>query len=73
MLVVVGNKTDLLEERAVDAATAQEYAISIGASYFETSALDNTGKRLHQIWYNRVNMTLKGRKLAKEDKILAQK
>lgn len=44
MMVVVGNKMDLVEERVVQAATARNYAASIGASFFETSALDNTGK-----------------------------
>ncbi|CAL4107460.1 unnamed protein product, partial [Meganyctiphanes norvegica] len=41
MLVVVGNKSDLSEQRAVTRATAEEYAQSIGASFFETSALTN--------------------------------
>lgn len=45
MLVVVGNKTDLATQRTVDTDTAKKYAVSIGASFFETSALDNTGKR----------------------------
>lgn len=44
MLVVVGNKMDLTEQRVVQAATARSYADSIGAPFFETSALDNTGK-----------------------------
>ncbi|KAK8387178.1 hypothetical protein O3P69_018081 [Scylla paramamosain] len=43
MLVVVGNKMDLAEQRVVPAATARNYADSIGAPFFETSALDNTG------------------------------
>lgn len=43
MLVVVGNKMDLTEQRVVQAATARSYADSIGAPFFETSALDNTG------------------------------
>lgn len=43
MLVVVGNKMDLAEQRVVQAATARSYADSIGAPFFETSALDNTG------------------------------
>ncbi|XP_045104846.1 ras-related protein Rab-21-like isoform X1 [Portunus trituberculatus] len=43
MLVVVGNKVDLAEQRVVQAATARNYAASIGAPFFETSALDNTG------------------------------
>ncbi|KAK3853385.1 hypothetical protein Pcinc_040072, partial [Petrolisthes cinctipes] len=43
MLIVVGNKKDLTEDRVVNAATAEEYATSIDAPYIETSALDNTG------------------------------
>lgn len=43
MMVVVGNKMDLVEERVVEAATAKDYAASIGALFFETSALDDTG------------------------------
>lgn len=43
MLVVVGNKTDLATERRVETDTAKKYAKSIEASFFETSALDNTG------------------------------
>lgn len=44
MMVVVGNKMDLVEERVVEAATAKDYAASIGALFFETSALDDTGE-----------------------------
>ncbi|KAK4312736.1 hypothetical protein Pmani_015856 [Petrolisthes manimaculis] len=43
MLIVVGNKKDLTEDRVVNTATAEEYATSIDAPYIETSALDNTG------------------------------
>lgn len=44
MLVVVGNKTDLATERRVETDMGRKYAKSIDASFFETSALDNTGK-----------------------------
>ncbi|KAK8733651.1 hypothetical protein OTU49_006408 [Cherax quadricarinatus] len=40
MLVVVGNKKDLRDDRVVNKITAQEYAQSIGAFFVETSALD---------------------------------
>ncbi|XP_042213795.1 ras-related protein RabJ-like [Homarus americanus] len=43
MLVLVGNKQDLVDDRVVKNATAQDYADSIGATFLETSALDNTG------------------------------
>lgn len=37
--IIVGNKCDLVEERAVDAGEARSYAKSLGVHYFETSAL----------------------------------
>lgn len=43
MLVVVGNKKDLEDDRAVNTNTAEEYADSIGAAFVETSARDNSG------------------------------
>ncbi|KAK8733650.1 hypothetical protein OTU49_006408 [Cherax quadricarinatus] len=43
MLVVVGNKKDLRDDRVVNKITAQEYAQSIGAFFVETSALDPSG------------------------------
>lgn len=43
MLVLVGNKMDLTENLVVSKTTANEYADSIGATFLETSALDNTG------------------------------
>ena len=36
---MVGNKSDLGNERQISKQTAQEYAKSIGATYYETSAL----------------------------------
>ena len=44
MLCVLGNKCDLRHERKVSEEEAQEYAASIGALYYETSALSNEGK-----------------------------
>lgn len=37
-IVVVGNKADLEDRRAVRREVAQEWAKSFGALYFETSA-----------------------------------
>ena len=43
--VLVGNKIDLINKREVTSQQAQELAKSIGAKYFETSALtDENGK-----------------------------
>jgi Ras-related protein Rab-21 len=43
VLCLVGNKTDLGSQRAVSREQAQEYAESIDACFFETSALTNSG------------------------------
>lgn len=40
-LTVVGNKTDLEEQRAVSREEATAYANSLSASYFETSVIEN--------------------------------
>ena len=36
--ILVGNKSDLIEERKVDEQTAQNFANEYGINYFETSA-----------------------------------
>uniref|UniRef100_A0A224XWM0 Putative ras-related in brain n=1 Tax=Panstrongylus lignarius TaxID=156445 RepID=A0A224XWM0_9HEMI len=43
VLCVVGNKTDLESQRKVAREEAQLYATSIAASYFESSALNDSG------------------------------
>lgn len=43
VLVIVGNKTDLEKDRTVDSQEAEDYATSVGAKYFETSAKMNEG------------------------------
>ncbi|XP_030380994.1 ras-related protein Rab-21 [Scaptodrosophila lebanonensis] len=43
VLIIVGNKTDLEEQRAVVYDTATQYARTVGAQYMETSAKDNEG------------------------------
>ncbi|XP_076679587.1 ras-related protein RabJ [Andrena cerasifolii] len=43
ILVVIGNKSDLRNERQVDVEEGRVYATKIGASYYETSALQNNG------------------------------
>jgi len=42
-LAIVGNKIDLEKQRHVDAELAQEYASSVGAHHFHTSAKLNRG------------------------------
>lgn len=50
MMCLVGNKSDLSDNREVSTEDAMEYASSIGALFCETSALKNTGK----IWHNKL-------------------
>ena len=40
---IVGNKCDLSDQEEVSAKQASAYAKQIGASFFETSAKNNTG------------------------------
>ncbi len=42
MLVLVGNKVDLSQQRVVSFEQAQELATTLSVEYFETSAKDNT-------------------------------
>lgn len=42
-LIIVGNKTDLEEQRAISYETALRYAQTVGAQYVETSAKENDG------------------------------
>ena len=49
-IFVIGNKIDLEEKRTVSYDDANEYAKSIGARYFETSAKENI--RISDIFYN---------------------
>lgn len=43
VLIVVGNKCDLINERKIDSEEGRLYAMRIGASYHETSALYDEG------------------------------
>lgn len=43
MLTIVGNKTDLEEDRNVTQEEAETYAVSVGATHYETSAKVNEG------------------------------
>ena len=42
VILLVGNKLDLTEQRAVSNEDAMKLASSMGATYFETSAKDDT-------------------------------
>lgn len=43
VLILVGNKCDLTERRAVEKAEAQRFARGVGGHFFECSALSNEG------------------------------
>lgn len=43
VLVVIGNKSDLVQQRQVNDEEGREYATKIGAAYHETSVLHNEG------------------------------
>ncbi|EDW27019.1 GL16463 [Drosophila persimilis] len=42
-LIIVGNKTDLEEQRAIGYEDARQYAQTVGAQYLEASAKENEG------------------------------
>lgn len=44
VLALVGNKTDLVNQRKVLREEAHQYAVSIGGTYYETSALQDEGE-----------------------------
>ncbi|VDP02704.1 unnamed protein product, partial [Soboliphyme baturini] len=44
LIYLIGNKVDLSHQRKISAEVAREYAESIGASFWETSALANSGR-----------------------------
>ena len=40
-MVLVGNKSDMIDQRAISTEQAHQLATSLGFKYFETSAKDN--------------------------------
>ena len=58
-IVVVGNKSDLLEERAVDQDLAKRFSSSINASYFEVSA--KKGDNVKEIMEGMARLLLKAK------------
>lgn len=49
IICIIGNKLDLEEKRAVDRSRAAQFAKSIGALYYETSAKNNEGRSIINI------------------------
>ena len=56
--VIVGNKLDLNEERKITYQHAEEYAKTIGASYFETSAFTDSNGNVKKIFEECANKIL---------------
>ena len=55
-VVVVGNKCDLESKREVDKQIAENYAKSIGAKYYETSALTDENKNCKVVFQQCAHM-----------------
>ena len=56
--ILVGNKIDLIDERAVSQQQAEELAKSINAKYYETSALTDENGNVKVIFQECANMIL---------------
>ena len=56
--VIVGNKLDLNEDRKITYQHAEEFAKSIGASYFETSAFTDPNGNIKKIFEECANRIL---------------
>ena len=55
-IIIVGNKNDLEEERKVSKETAENYAKSIGAKYYETSALTDMNGNVKVVFQECANL-----------------
>ena len=56
--MLVGNKYDLQNERKIPKQKAQDYAKSIGAKYFETSALKDENGNCKTVFQECANMII---------------
>ena len=56
--ILVGNKCDLKEERKVTIQQAEEFAKSINAKYYETSALNDENGNVKIVFQECANMIL---------------
>ena len=57
-IILIGNKCDLTEEREVSVQDAEEYAKSINAKYYETSALTDFNGNCKVVFQECANMIL---------------
>ena len=60
---IIGNKSDLEDQRQVSRSSGEEFAHSLGAMFFETSALDDEGikfvyARMHKRFTNSFKLCL---------------
>ena len=69
-IILVGNKCDLDKERKITKENAQEYANSIGATYFECSSLNDENGNCKLIFQDCANKILK--KVNTEEKSIAK-
>ena len=64
--ILVGNKSDLRDQRTVSVQEAEEFAKSINAEYFETSALVDNDGNVKKVFHTCGNLIMK--KINKKDK-----
>ena len=57
-IILVGNKCDLENKREVDKKDAIEFAKSIGAKYYETSALTDENKNVKVVFQQCAHMII---------------
>ena len=69
-IIIVGNKNDLESERKVSKEIAENYAKSIGAKYFETSALTDMNGNCKVVFQECANLIVN--KANRGDNIIVQ-
>jgi GTPase SAR1 family protein len=67
-VILVGNKCDLEDQRKVSVQDAEEFAKSIGAKYYETSALNDMNGNVKVVFQECGSMILKKGKDKEEQK-----
>ena len=60
ILYIAGNKSDLERHRVVPRQEAADYAVSVGAQYFETSA--KSGRGINEVFASMAKRLLESRK-----------
>ena len=62
ILCIAGNKSDLERHRVVPRQEATDYAVSVGAQYFETSA--KSGRGINELFASMAKRLVESRKLS---------